>query len=833
MNRTIHLICNAHIDPVWLWTWEEGLAETLSTFRIAAKFCEEFDGFVFCHNESLLYQWVEEYEPVLFRRIKKLVAHGKWKIIGGWYIQPDCNLPSGESFVRQILTGKKYFKDKFGVEPETAVNFDPFGHSRGLVQILAKSGYRSYLFCRPDPNHLDLPAADFIWEGFDGSRILAHRSSEHYNSEKGKLTEKLDRWLEANPGLESGIFLWGIGNHGGGPSLEDLSNIQLRISNTDVSKNQDYPEMRHSWPEAYFGWLETKREWLPVWENDLNPWAVGCYTSMARVKKMHRELEETYYFTEKIWSHAVLVGLMKYPYQELNQALEDLLFCEFHDILPGSGIPEVENYALQRMSHGLEILSRLKTKAFFLLLAGQSPARKGEFPILVYNPEAMDVEETLIVELQGAEPNFNPGVFLLPELFDDSGNLVEYQLEKESANIENDHRKRLVFCAKLQASSMNRFSCYLREVPIDEKPLQPAQEDFVFSNNQVLIHINPDTGLIDQYQVDGFDYLNVNSAELRAMSDYADPWGMKVDGFNETEGRFRLMSPSETARFAGTNGPIQSVRIIEQGPVRTVVEALFRYNESTAAVRYFIPKTGSGIEMEIRVFWMEKDRMLKFGFPTTLSGEPVMGQVAYGVQEFKQEDMELVAHQWVGIFSQSGDHAFTVVNRTTYGFDFSGGELRLSLLRSPAYAGHPVNDYTPIVRQDRFTPRMDQGEHLFRFRLNAGPVRERLEKIDRESRMLNSGSMTLCCFPKKSGKSPGSVVRLSNPSVRMAALKYSEAGDQLIIRFFETSGYPARADLMIPLLNVKTLLVFRPFEIKTIAVDSRNGEINEVNLLEN
>ena len=143
--KKIHLVCNAHLDPMWLWEWEEGAAEAISTFRVAADFCEQYDGFVFNHNEVTLYKWVEEYEPALFQRIQRLVKEGKWHIMGGWYLQPDCNIPCGESIVRQALIGKQYFMEKFGVEPTTAINFDPFGHSRGLVQILAKSGYDSYV----------------------------------------------------------------------------------------------------------------------------------------------------------------------------------------------------------------------------------------------------------------------------------------------------------------------------------------------------------------------------------------------------------------------------------------------------------------------------------------------------------------------------------------------------------------------------------------------------------------------------------------------------------------------------------------------------------------
>jgi len=104
--KKVFLVCNAHLDPVWLWQWQEGLAETISTFRTAARFCEEFDGFVFNHNESLLYEWIEKHAPPLFRKIQKLVRQKRWNIMGGWYLQPDCNMPAGESFVRQILAGK-------------------------------------------------------------------------------------------------------------------------------------------------------------------------------------------------------------------------------------------------------------------------------------------------------------------------------------------------------------------------------------------------------------------------------------------------------------------------------------------------------------------------------------------------------------------------------------------------------------------------------------------------------------------------------------------------------------------------------------------------------
>jgi len=230
--RRLVLVCNSHIDPVWLWPWEEGLAATLATFRAAAGFCEEFDGFAFCHNEALLYMWVEEHEPALFQRIRRLVDAGRWHVIGGWYVQPDCNLPSGESFVRQITVGLRYFREKFGVRPRVAFNVDPFGHGRGLVQVLKQAGCAGYLFCRPDAQHLALASDDFVWVGYDGSTVLAHRASEHYNAEQGRARVKVERWLRAHEGDNDGVLLWGVGNHGGGPSREDLHAVAALARDT-------------------------------------------------------------------------------------------------------------------------------------------------------------------------------------------------------------------------------------------------------------------------------------------------------------------------------------------------------------------------------------------------------------------------------------------------------------------------------------------------------------------------------------------------------------------------------------------------------------------------
>jgi alpha-mannosidase len=827
VGKKLYLICNAHLDPVWLWEWEEGAAETLSTFRSAARLCEEFEEFIFNHNEAVLYQWVEQFEPELFTKIQDLVKRKKWHIMGGWYLQPDCNLPSGESFVRQILVGKQYFKKKFGVEPVTAINFDPFGHTRGLVQILKKSGYSSYLFCRPDPKGYSLPAEDFVWVGYDGSEILARRATDHYNSYMEKALDRVQDWLQRNRDEELGILLWGIGDHGGGPSRADLE--QLR----GLMGEQSDWSVSHAVPEDYFERMADKRGQLPHHASDLNPWAVGCYTTMARIKQKHRALENAYFKTEKMVTTATCQGFMDYPAEQLREALEDLLFCEFHDILPGSSISEVEVAALQRMDHGLEILSRLKAKAFIALLSGQPLADDGEFPIFVYNPHPYRVKEIIVCEFQPLEPNSDKTKFWLPEVRNERHTPIPHQLEKESCNVSVDQRKRIVFQATLKPSQMNRFCCRMKEVLFERKSHKTEEGEIDVRSDQSQVIIDTASGWIKAYRISGIDYLKQDAFQALVVEDYPDPWGMLVESFPNVVGTFTLMTKGESARFAGISQPgLNPVRVIEEGPVRTVVEALFQYNRSSLCVRYKIPKLGGPFEVEARVYWNEKDRMLKFSIPTVFSEGGCKGQVAYGVEDFKKRGVELAAQKWIGVHSLDNTYALTVINNGTHGFDFKDGELRISLLRSAAYAAHPVGDNIHLVPQDRFEPRIDQGERIFRFWIQGGKAAARFSSIDREALVKNEDPVVLVCAPSGLGKIPEPGVYLDDEIVQVIAMKKAEDRDWLILRLFEPTGEARTTKLTVPSRGLSFDVNFGGFEIKCLAVDLATDEVFEVDLME-
>lgn len=823
-RQSLHLICNAHLDPVWLWEWEEGAAEAVSTFRIAADFIEEFPGFVFNHNEAILYRWVEEYEPELFRRIQRLVKAGRWRIMGGWYLQPDCNMPSGESFVRQILLGREYFREKFGVEPTTAINFDPFGHSRGLVQILARSGYDSYIVCRPGPGDCPLPANNFTWEGYDGSRILVHRVVGGYGSGKGYAKDKLTRVLETVTEPVHAV-LWGIGNHGGGPSRIDLENI------ADVIKATPDRTITHSSTEAFFAELRRRQTNLPVHAGDLNPWAVGCYTSQVRIKQRHRRLENEFFGTEKMLSHAWCAGQLDYPQTELREAAYDLATAEFHDILPGSSIQPVEEMSLRVMDHGLEILSRLKTRAFFKLAHGQPVAKENEIPILVYNPHPFPVTGPVECELQPADQNWTE-TFTNIQVVTADGKRQPTQVEKEASSVPVDWRKKVIFSATLLPGRMNRFDCRLTRLPAKPKPTLKAKGGAITIKTPELdVAINTRTGLIDRYRVAGKDALSPRAALPLVIQDNVDPWGMTVQSFRNVCGQFKLLSAAEGSRFSGVPSTIPSVRVIEQGEVRTVIEAVFGYGASFLCQRYFIPHHGTAIDIETRVFWNEKDKLLKLAFPTPDKRAKYHGQVAYGCDELPSNGREAVAQKWTALVSAKRAQALTVINEGTYGSCCAEGEMRITLLRSPAYSAHPIGE-RQILPTDQFSCRIDQGERLFRLRLNAGPVRTRMHAIDREALAMNEKPMALSFFPSGHGKAAPPLVVLHGDSVQVTTVKKAETGKALIIRLFEPTGTPRKTLLEVPVLKFRKTVSLGKFEIKTLRIDLKTRKGSEVSMLE-
>lgn len=790
--KKVHLLCNAHLDPAWLWRWNEGLAEAISTFRVAADFCEQYEGFVFNHNESLLYEWVEEYEPALFERIKRLVKEGKWKIMGGWYLQPDCNMPSPESFLSQIDIGRQYFKEKFGVTPTTAINFDPFGHTRGLVQIMAKKGFKSYLFMRPGIEDFK---GSFLWEGYDGSTVIAHGTYGAYSTPKGLAVERIKNLISSIED-DTILCLWGVGNHGGGPSRVDIEAI------AELAKNSEHTII-HSSCDDYFAETDTKN--LKKVSRSLTPSMVGCYTSMALVKQANRRLENKIAVTEKIMSYTQMQSDLVFDCEELKKAKKALAFCQFHDILPGSAIKSVERDSLQALAYGEEIADRLYTRAFIKLCEGQEKAEAGTIPVLIFNPHPFEVEDEFEVGFMLQNQNWNEDEVTLATVYDEQKNKLLSQNEKPDCTFNLDWIEKVSFRGKLAPSSITRFNVKLTVYKKQDLPQKPEYSDLItVENDKMSFTLDRKTGLIKEYKIGGKTVVK-NSGVLEVYRDNEDPWGMNVNSFPDLSGEFKLMTDFEANEFTGyPDEKAQNVRVTEDGEVRIKIQSFWSFKSNKAIIEYTVPKNGAYVDVDFKILSNEPNVMIKYRLDTDFSGTPY-GQQAFGVDEMFSDGTENVFQKWCGIKGEEAD--LGVLNVGSYAGSFADNKIYLSLLRTPVYSAHPIRD-RQIAPHDRFSDHIDMGEREFSFRLTS------LENADIKAQAFNEKPQAMSFFPSGSGDKKQSAVTVDNEKVLLSSIR--KQGEKYQITLYNTSDTKQSATLCLNPLGKKITEAFNGYEFKII-----------------
>lgn len=800
------MICNAHLDPIWQWEWEEGAAAALSTFRSAADLADEFD-YIFCHNEVTLYKYIEEYAPELFARIKELIRVGKWRIMGGWYLQPDCNMPQGESFVRQILVGRQYFTEKFGQWSTTAINFDAFGHTRGLVQIITKCGQDSDIMIRPgdDP----LPGEQFWWEGFDGSRIKVNTQTDGYNTPLGNAVAAIQKKIDKR---EEDVIcvLWGVGNHGGGPSRKDLADIKKMIEDSEI-------QILHSTPETFFARINPEA----VHDKSLRMEMPGCYTTMSQIKAKHAELENNLYMVEKLCSVAAMRGLIEYPQKELDEVVEDLLNCEFHDVLPGSSVRAGEDNGLRLINHGLLILNRLRARAYFALSAMEPKAKEGEYPILVLNPNPYEWETDVTCELMLADQNWSDDIVNYSKVYDSDGNLIPSQTTKEESCLNLDWRKRVVFRGKLKPLSLTRFSIYMELDQKKEKVYESGQ-DVIVDLPAIGKHVEIDgkTGFMRSYRINGKEYIDQNSEGAFApvmYKDNADAWGM---------GKFQKIAmgsdPVSFKLMEEPDGPFQgmkSLQVIEDGDIYLGVECFFQCENTRVRVEYDIYKNDPAVDVKVDVFMNDANRLVRIAVPAANAGQYI-GQTAFGTEDLYMNGRECVAQRFVAIREEGEENLLALFNRGTYGSCFNGNTFSMTLLRTATYCGHPIMD-REIIPSNRFTKKIDMGERNFAFRLTAAPEKA-LERLAAE---FNNLPYACNVFPVNTDRTAAEFsLKISDPDIVLTAMKKSAEKEGYVLRLL--NNYSKGCSVSVECCGAQIDLAFGKYEVKTVMYDGNS--LNEL-----
>lgn len=787
--KELHLICNAHLDPVWQWDWNEGATAALSTFYAACEIAEEYD-YIFCHNEALLYEFVETYDPALFERIKGLVKAGKWHIMGGWYVQPDCNIPSGEGFVRQIESGLSYFKEKFGVLPTVAVNFDSFGHTQGLVQILSKCGYEGYICCRPMPELMKLPANHVEWKGFDGSSVHAARFEDAciYTSGLGTAVADIKRKMKPWEGDDVAFALWGVGNHGGGASRKDLKDIQAFAA----EQKEQGVSVFHSTPEAFFAASKSS----VTWDAALQPCFVKCYTSIARLKRRYAEVENKLLMTEKICAYAASEGVYDYDLAAFDDAQKRMAMVQFHDVLSGTCIIEGEKSSMQKLDYALELLDKEFTKAFMSLCRDYEKAVPLKYPIFVYNPTP-----------HAEEAVFTGDFFLLNGMCSETkgyeftvkrdGVPVPFQVVKESSCINMDRSKRIAVKATLNPLSMTRFDV---EVRVGQKKLldRTPQTEFVTKQGTRAV-FDPEGGALSSYAVDGKEYLRGSAFTPVVYDDNPDPWGWHM----RTVGKNYRTPDCKT-----------SLRVIERGDLLTTVESVYDTGKSDIRVAYTLYKDFDYIDVTANVTWNDEGKGLKLAIPVAELGR-FLGQTSFGTQIYS-ENLEECSQRFVGI--QAGDKVLTVFKDGTYGCSLEDGVLYITLLNGSVYCAHPIGGL-PIIDEERFNRYIDIGRHEFTFRLELCDQAD----LEHKAASFTQKPYALNFYPHGTGmRHETSAVTVSDKAVSLSCFRKTDE-DTYMVRLINNTEEGRTCDCT--MFGKSLTLDFGKFEVKTLLY--KDGELTE------
>jgi len=796
---SIHLICNAHLDPVWQWRWEEGASEALSTFNTAIEMLRHHRELIFNHNEAILYMWVKKYDPSLFREIQTMVRKGRWCISGGWFLQPDANMPGLESYYRHIAAGLRFFDEHFNARPRVAYNFDSFGHCGGLPQILTQTGYRMYIHMRPQGQELPLPADLYRWQGVDGSMILTYRIAVGlYHTERDNIEQRLAEGTERALTLNRDVpVFWGIGDHGGGATREDLERIDAFIA------REKRVRIVHSAPENLYRALKPFATAAPIVRGDIQRVFTGCYTSLSRLKRRAQKGLAELTQGEALRTATWLMNGQQYPAADLDEAWRDHLFNDFHDILPGSCTEPAEQDALDQYGRAAETVRRLRLGAAAALNEG--PKRSLYIPVTVLNTNPAMTRVPVDVEcMLDLRPKWT-GTWHL-RLYTLAGEEIPCQEEQpESLLPFNGWRRKVSFFADLPQLGASRYELRIHEGTREAVQAAPALN----------ARIDPRTGLVCSIDGGGGrECLTGPMLRPLVVEDDGDSWGTDRWSYRNIVGEFKATDDTPT--------------VLHEGQIRRTTESVLRYGSSSIVLQTTQYSGWPVIEYRLRILWNEPRKRLKLSVPTAFSSGVPICEVPGGALLRPADGQEHVHGRWCMLHGDldGRDIALGVINSGQHGIDVLNGELRLSVLRSAAYC----HEQTFALGTTPARKYMDLGTHDLRLLVtlgNTGLVRSMIGGL---ADWLNAPPLAYPHLPigrstGDDGRGSVSAIELHPCTVRVVAFKQAWDGKAAVLRLHETVGEKTTARIVVG--RKKARVAFRPYEVKTFRVGN-NGKIREV-----
>ncbi|HDN18133.1 MAG TPA: alpha-mannosidase [Candidatus Bathyarchaeota archaeon] len=798
MLKQIYLIGNAHIDPIWLWDWNEGLGEVVKTFSDMASLLEETKGVYFTQGQMIFYLWVERSRPSLIKRIRKLVRKGRWEPVGGWIVEPDCNIPSGESFVRHILYGQRIAKRLFGKYCNVSFNPDSFGHNASLPQLLSKGGFKYYVFMRPHPHEKNTPQF-FMWRSPDGSQIKTYRIPYSYCRSGENLLKLIHDSIMELSSLSPLILFYGQGDHGGGPNLYDLEIIK-RFDGYKGYKLQ--PNTLERALEELFNSAQN----IPTLDGELQPHAVGCYSVVHHIKELNRKAEETLLSLERILTICYFMkDYKKYPKKLLEDLWIHLLSNQFHDILGGSSIHEAyEKYVFPTLNG---IISRAEEELYLAVrrIEEDITTETDGIPLIVWNLNTSEVIQPVTIDFENYRER-DGRVLKSPlkaKLMAPGGEEIPYiYLEKSDATSLN--RFRIHFLADLPPLGYRVYTLVDGESPHQKPAITPGKK---ISNNNVSVEVD---GNGVQIYWKNTPLFRDRGLKLQVINDRSDTWSHGIYKY-PWEGELFRVNNVETVE----NQCYKALRIF------------LSYRNSEAEMEYRLYNGTEHIDVSLTVNWREKWKILKLIFPIDIDPQKLRVEVPYSHIDRSDIRIESPMQRWIAVEGRKGGLPLTlvIVNNTTYAYDYNGETLRLTLLRSPPYAYHEPY----MIKDEKKVIFTDQGVHNYRFLLKICEGDLDPGEACRLAEALNNPPYGYSINKKKGIIGlEGSFINIKG-DLLIRAIKLSEDGNDAILRVY--NPYTETKSAEVTFLQHKIHVRASPLEIKTLKV-SRDGDVKEVNLLE-
>ena len=834
-EATFHVTGNSHIDAAWLWPWTETVDVVKRTFGTALQLMNEYPNYTYTQSAAQYNEWMADKYPPMNDEINKRIKEGRWEVVGGMWVEPDLNMPGGESTARSILLGKRWYQQHYGVDVRIGWNPDSFGYNWQLPQIYKRSGIDYFVTQKMTWNDTNqLPFKLFWWQSPDGSKVLTYFPQGYGNNNLSpvRLAEDLAVARRRAPGMTEMLDLYGIGDHGGGPTR-----VVLDEGEHWSQPDKIVPNMQFGTAQPYFSSVEKKiapdsKTWdyktiadgykfptpvadqiaIPTWDDEMYlEYHRGVFTTQARHKHNMRYSEEGTLNAEKLASLAWLDG-NRYPNAEFTEAWKKITFNDFHDLAAGSGIGIIYKDAQKDYDQVHWATNEISAKALNTLSARIDTHVATGVPVLVFNPLAWQRDGNVTVDVQ------------MPTATGKEVSVLDARDRVLPSTILSSNEATHSFKLLIEAKDVPSMGYEVLHVVPGHRAFTSdlKASGTTLENAALKVVVDPRTGCITSLydKQSHFETLAAGGCGNQLQTFHDLP--KQYDAWNIDPGTLDHMTPIDE---------VDSVKLVENNPVRAVIRVSRTWQSSKFVQDIQLYAGADTVNVVNNIDWHETHVLLKAAFPLAASAPFATYEIPYGSiqrpttrnNSWEKARFEVPAQRWADL--GDGHHGFSLINESKYGYDGVDNLLRLTLLRSPTWPD----------------PNADRGHQHFSYELypHAGTWQQALTE-----RRGYGYNYTLKATQVESHTGAGPVehsyLSVEPENVVLTAVKKAEDSNALVFHVFEWAGKDANVTFTLPpgatsatevnlmekpegssltITNNKVTLPIKPFEILALRAD--------------